>query len=397
MRNKELILQIFTGGFKNNITDYEKIIEKINMLIDKININKIIIGWSMDLDMYIKLKEFLHEKNIEIFLWLPVFSEIGELKSAKTVVSWDNNQVKNYSLQEGENFEFYCPSSYENIEILKKVYEENFEEVGFDGVFLDKIRYPSFSNGIGGIFSCFCEKCIEEYEAMGIDVEKIKREINNLVDINSKGSCTFNIESYEMGKYKFTNPLWEEFFNAKNEIIFNSLEDIYKYFKNKNLKVGIDVFAPFLSYFVGQDMNKLQNTADFIKPMMYRITKAPAGLPFEFEKLVEAINFGNSTYTTEERMLEILGVHQYNEEKFDLEFIKREIQYMSNNLHECIYPGIEINRKDKIAETYPDYIKENVTGIDGENVKGFVLSWDLLSAPEDNIEEVINLFGRREE
>ena len=42
--------------------------------------------------------------------------------------------------------------------------------------------------------------------------------------------------------------------------------------------VGADIYAPFLAYHVGQNTKKISEVVDFIKPMMYRYTEAPAGM-----------------------------------------------------------------------------------------------------------------------
>ncbi|MCL2130480.1 MAG: hypothetical protein FWH35_09020, partial [Treponema sp.] len=52
-----------------------------------------------------------------------------------------------------------------------------------------------------------------------------------------------------------------------------------------------------------------------------------------------------------------------------------------------VYAGVEINRIENIAEVYPPYIEETMTAYAGTGIRGFVLSWDLLSAPEENIRQ----------
>ncbi|WP_027624324.1 hypothetical protein [Clostridium lundense] len=395
MVNKEVVVQIFTGGFNENNISYEEIENKLEALIDKINITKVIMGWSLNKDIYLKTKEFFHSKNIELFLWIPVFSEIGILKDTIPVVDWRGEKIKSYALKQGENFEFYCPANNKNIESFKEVFEDNFEEVGFDGVFLDKIRYPSFSNGIEGVFSCFCDNCLNEYKKMGIDLKKLKEEMNKFINYEKfYDNIPFGITKYDEIEYSFKNEIWKDFFYVKSEIVFKSLKNLYEYFKNKNMKIGIDTYAPFLSYFVGQDMTKLQYIADFIKPMMYRVTKAPAGLPYEFNKLISESIYKDNIDDSEKMLLDILNIHEYDRNKFNLNFVKKELEDMKHKLNIDIYPGIEINRIIPIAKVYPDYICENIEMLKYENIKGFVLSWDLLSAHKDNIEEIIRLLGK---
>jgi hypothetical protein len=51
----------------------------------------------------------------------------------------------------------------------------------------------------------------------------------------------------------------------------------------------MDLYAPFMAPFVGQDYEILARHADFIKPMLYRQTFAPAGMGFEYDLLRKAV------------------------------------------------------------------------------------------------------------
>ncbi len=51
--------------------------------------------------------------------------------------------------------------------------------------FLDKIRYSSFSNGINGVFSCFCDDCLEIYREKGLDLETLKKG-NGIIRIGQR-------------------------------------------------------------------------------------------------------------------------------------------------------------------------------------------------------------------
>lgn len=392
MDRKKVIVQIFTGGFKNKEIKFNDIKHKLLELLDCIEIEKVIMGWSVDKELYIETKKLLKKYNVELYLWLPCFSEIGLLEKSNLLVDYTGKEVKGYALQEDENFEFYCPNNKENIENIKKVYNTYFSEIDFDGIFLDKTRYGSFSNKLNGVFNCFCKDCLPIYKASNIDKKSLIMEMKNMSsEVIGNENTPFGITEYTNGKYKFKNKIWEDFFEIKNKNIYNALADISNYFKNKGLKIGIDTFSPFISYFVGQDLERLQEVADFIKPMMYRVTKAPAGLPFEFERLVDESVHGNKELA-KESFLEILGIKEYRGDVYPISFVLKEIDFMTKNLATDIYVGIEINKKEIIAPVTPKYISENISNINKTAVKGYVLSWDLLSAPKENIDEIIKWF-----
>ncbi|WP_097014429.1 hypothetical protein [Anaerocolumna aminovalerica] len=394
MKPKEIILQIFTGGYSMAEATYEEIEQKLVPLLEKIPVKKVIIGWALQQELYKKLGELLHKYSVEYYLWIPVFSETGELKPVNRLLDFDKREVKNYNLKSSEKFEFYCPNRKENQRSFIELYEEHFSMVDFDGVFLDKIRYGSFSNGLSGVFSCFCSECEKKYKQNGIDMEVLLAEMKKV----SEGSEGYNINplkinSYSNGKYTFENSVWEDFFEFKNQMIYEALYPICEFFHNKNMKVGMDTFAPFIAYFAGQDLEKLNKLADFIKPMMYRITNAPAGLPFETDKIIAETCTGNDL-EARKRLYEILGCKENRNGSFDIEFVKRELDYMAE-LGVKTYCGIEINRIDNIAPVDPEYVKENLMELENSKIEGFVLSWNLLSAPQENINMVLDCIERR--
>ena len=375
MDRKKVIVQIFTGGFKAKEIKFNDIKCKLLELLDCIDIEKVIMGWSVDEELYVETKKLLNKYNVELYLWLPCFSEIGLLEKSNLLIDYMGKEVKGYALQEDENFEFYCPNNKENIKNIKKIYSTYFSDIKFDGV-----------------FNCFCKDCLNIYEKNNIDKESLMREMNNV----SKGvidneDTPFGITEYINGKYKFKNKIWEDFFETKNQNIYKALLEISNYFKSKGLKIGIDTFSPFISYFTGQDLEKLQEVADFIKPMMYRTTKAPAGLPFEFERFIDESIHKNKEIG-KRNFLDILGIKEYEGDVYPIEFVLEEIDFMTRNLNKDIYVGVEINKKEIIAPVTPKYISENISNINKTTVKGYVLSWDLLSAPKENIDEIIKWF-----
>ena len=394
MGDKSIVLQIFTGGFKSHNLKFEDIEKKLTYVLENIKVEKVIMGWSTDSNLYIETKKLLKQYDIEYYLWIPVFSEVGLLKESKLLVDYNSNEIESYALCDDENFEFYCPNNDINIKNLISIFDERFKDIGFDGVFLDKIRYGSFSNKLSGVFSCFCNECTKKYLDNDIDINELKTEMIKISNgEESYQSIPFNLTSYEDGKYKFENEIWEKFFEIKSDSVYNSLVKIVDYFRGLDIKVGIDTFSPFISYFAGQDLEKLQKICDFIKPMMYRITKAPAGLPFESDNLVnETIKVNKENANL--KYLELIGANKYDKNKYPIDFVLKELEYINNKLNCSVYAGIEINRKDDIAPVYPEYIKENLIELEKSNISGYVLSWDLLSAPKENIDEVIRLIKK---
>jgi len=384
MNKKEIVLQIFTGGYLQTWVSYEEIENKLKDILEKADVSKLIIGWAVDRELYRKVISLLHRHQIEVFLWMPVFSETDFFKEVSYLKDFRGMNVENYQLKEGENFAFYCPNVKASRDNVKEIYEEHFSKLGFDGIFLDKIRYASFSNKLTGVFSCFCPECIKRYREKQLDISGIRQEMDAMI-YGRQGYETkpFRCISYDKGGYQFEAAIWAQFFRAKADFIYDALMDIADYFRKQGLMIGLDTFAPFMAYYVGQDLRRISELADFIKPMMYRITQAPAGLPFEYDRFLSETTKA-PLEDVRKVFNNILKIETDDTKLFDIDFVKKELEFM-NQLKKPIYCGIEVNKTQEAAAD-PGYIAATMEALSQTDIKGYVLSWDVLSAPEENLE-----------
>ena len=72
------IVQVSLGGWQSPDYTADQIIGRIDTVSQLIPVKKVIIGWSQDKEIYRKVGEYLHAKNIRMLLWLPVFAETEE-------------------------------------------------------------------------------------------------------------------------------------------------------------------------------------------------------------------------------------------------------------------------------------------------------------------------------
>lgn len=343
---QDYILQICTGGWNNQNYTTEQILDRLETVTEMLPVEKVIIGWNLEAEPYRLIGEYLHSRGIEMILWLPVFSEIGHIEEAEQSVDLWGVMTEPYNLQEGEDFTFYCPSSEKNIAAVKNIYGKHFAGCGFDGVFLDKIRTASYVAGQSGVLSCGCDECMAIYAENGVKIEELKAAASSGIVVGDSNM--------------------DAFLKAKAEIVSKSVGDLADWFHSKGLSVGLDLFAPALAEIVGQDYASLSGKADFIKPMMYRRTDAPAGIGFEMRAFDPS--FSNDVLTKE--------------------YLLDELRKASE-LSKCpIYPGIEINYREDIAKTSPEYVVESLQAVREAGLPGAVLAWDIMLAPDSHLEAI---------
>ena len=358
------IVQVSLGGWNHPNYPAAKIIDRLEAVGSKINVEKVIIGWSLDDETYLQVGKYLHDKGIQMLLWLPVFAETEEVCDNEMALDLWGNVPSDFQLVHGEGFRFTCPTSEHNIANIISLYEEYFSDCGFDGVFLDRIRTQSFVSGVGGVLNCCCDECAAHFKELGVDLDEVRAAWE------AKGDKFLSVTSYSpLEGFTFEDPLAAAFFQAKGKIVSGSVAYIADYFRNKGLTVGMDLYAPLMAQFVGQDYALLAEHTDFIKPMLYRVTYAPAGIAFEYELLKKSIPEADG----------------YPDFEMDVAFLDGQLDAMAA-LPCDKYPGIEINYRKNVAPTSPEYVVESLRTVLNHHFNGAVLSWNIMQAPDTHIE-----------
>ena len=357
------IVQVSLGGWHTPDYTAEQIIDRIDTVSSIIPVQKVIIGWSLDKEIYKKVGEFLHSRNIKMLIWLPVFAETEEMCENSPAVDLWGNIPTNFNLAAGELFRFNCPSDPANAANIIAIFDNNFSDCGFDGVFMDRIRTQSFVGGTGGVLNCGCPLCEEKFKTEGLDLEVVK------ADAAEKGDSFFSVTGYTPADgFMFADSVAAAFFKAKGHIVSGAVAAIADSLKKRVGTIGMDLYAPFMAQFVGQDYAILSRHADFIKPMLYRKTNAPAGMGFEYALLQKALP----------------NAEGYPEIVQDLDFLNSQLQAMEP-YRTGKYPGLEINYRQGVAETSPEYVKESARAIAQHGFNGAVLSWNIMEAPDAHI------------
>ena len=171
----------------------------------------------------------------------------------------------------------------------------------------------------------------------------------------------------------------DAFLGAKAEIVTQAVTGYIQAFHRKGVKVGLDVYAPLLAPYVAQDISALAQQADFAKPMFYRITKAPAGLPYELCWL-------RKSYAQWGAPDPIPAL----KEMWALEDLCGPKSFFAQLAAVCgdtntIVPGFEYNVVPGICEADPDYVRENVEVLRASGINKAVLSWNLLADSGRNV------------
>ena len=187
----------------------------------------------------------------------------------------------------------------------------------------------------------------------------------------------FTPAAREKNIYRYASGNADLLMSAKRNIISRQVETLCTYFRDRGFKIGADTFAPSTADFVGQDLNRLGKMVDFIKPMLYGRTNAPAGLPYELDALGDHIQEALSKC--------------WNGSVYDMNTSVQQIQELVRD-GICVTPGIDANYIDGICQADVSYVAEMVSRMEEAQCREVVLSWDLMHLGKD----VIDWLGGRQ-
>lgn len=313
--------------------DEKKVLKVLNRMLDA-QPKYIVAGQSENRALLKEICDRAHRRGVKVHQWSSLFSEYDDRANFDPVLGLDG---KPHEKIYGENFNFRCSASERNVELYMDIQAESMRGADFDGVFLDRVRYPSITNGA---LACFCPQCVKRYRADGIDPEKLTNQ---------------QIVGYENGRHQFADPMVSAFHAHRARRIVHAVEMV----KERFGEVSLDLFPPALAYLVGQDLEALAPLAAFVKPMLYRYTTAPAGLPYE-------------------------------EEAFGFRMPAEEQVRAFETIHPGVMWGVEGGFIPGVAEMTPERIRESLAVIRENGGTGVCASWSAIAFPEDNLEVFLN-------
>jgi hypothetical protein len=337
----------------------------------------------------------------DVFLWHNLLSDAPGLEVDDLVVNWRGEKSRGWggwaeqNPDVQESFRFACPN---NPEVRRKTLEalgQLLERYPFDGIFLDKTRYPSPANGADEMWSCFCPHCRRAAAEAGLDLTAVARLIQGR-DFSQE------IRHARLGGVRglWTEELLAEeslirrFLRFRSDSITRLVAQVGRETRARSRKMALDLFSPSLAPVVGQDYQALAPHADWVKPMTYRVARGPASLRLEVPALIDNLadlagaapadiarwcadhgfGFGPDTLETTRRIAA----------PFDI--VRDEITMAVRRMSPVpVYFGLELISYPGSIEIAPADVLGAVAAGRAAKAAGAIISWDLMYAPADGV------------
>jgi hypothetical protein len=335
----------------------------------------------------------------QVVLWYDLLSDISQMEERELVINCRGQKSHGWGgwAEAGstitETFRFACPNNpVVRAKTLARM-RELLTRYPFDGVFLDKIRFPSPANGVEEVASCFCHYCQAAASVVDLDLDSVRK----VIDAKFAGAFVRHTPAGEadwLRSLLVPDSILGRFVDFRLHSITGLVSEAAAEARALGRKVALDVFSPGLAPLVGQDYPALAKVGDWIKPMTYRMAQGPAGLRLELSALVAGAARMSGLQEGDIEAWAARHIRGFTETSLSETRAKAvPLEIMTTEVADAVrlagstpvYFGIEMVRHAGVIDIRPQDVRDMVTVGQCAGAAGTIISWDLLHAPGENL------------
>ena len=369
--------------------------DRLQAALERLPISHVLLGWDLPAPLVQVCREVTRQAGAKLFLWHPLLTA----NDAAADPDWftrgpDGEPVPGF--QNMPEFTFLCPhhpaARAAVLERLRLSLAGNI----YDGVFLDRIRYPSPAADPERNLACFCKHCHRTAADTGLDLTAVRHALTRLL------ASPERIESFIRCLLSPTEnsdadaALLNAFLDFRAASVQNVVQEAAEIARATGLEAGLDCFSPALTRMVGQDLAQLTRCSDWIKVMTYLHTLGPAGLPFELldlaQWLIEAKSIRQDTaltwLATATRLPLPTTRAMLQKQGLPSTALAIEVNRAQAAGAHPLWMGIELVEIPGVSHLDPTQLEHDLATLRTTDVDGLVLSWDLWHIPLERLERV---------
>jgi len=370
----------------------------------RLPISHVLLGWNLPRLLLDACREETARAGARLFRWHPLLTGDGTLvpRPEWQMVGLDGTPVPGFRGM--PEFTFVCPNRPAVREAVLGHLQDVLRPGDYQGVFLDRIRYPSPTADPARLLACFCDDCRRAAAADGLDLEEARRRIGALVSAPERTPAFIRallaLPASEADDADLTALRAFNDFRARS--VTRCVRAAADLARTQGLEVGLDCFSPALTPLVGQDLAALDPCGDWIKIMVYGHTFGPAGLPYELLNLAGWLMGQRSAAEREAlgwlsqatRLPLPVTCADLRERGLAAEALELETRRGRSAGVNWLLAGLELVEMEGVTRLDPQQIVADLHAFREAGADGLVLSWDLWHIPPDRLELVRRVWGR---
>ena len=360
--------------------------EKLRRAAERLPISMVLVGWNLPPALRDACGEEARRIGARFYRWHPLLTGDGVLTPRREwrPVGFAGQPVSGF--RDLPEFTFMCPNRPAVREAIGMRLSATLDGGIYDGVFLDRIRFPSPFPGPESELACFCGDCVQAAGEDGLDLAIVRHQIRALMDEPRQiVRALFRDESEPLSKL----------LEFRSRSITRTVAAAASVARQRGLAVGLDCFSPALTRATGQDLAALDKHCDWIKVMTYGHALGPAGLPFE---LCAAVDWLVCRSVSEREALacvaEAAGLplpgsrEQLRQAGLGPDALSAEVRRARAAGVRTLLAGIELVELAGVTHLEPGQIRADAGAMMAAGAHGLALSWDLWHMPEEFLDLV---------
>jgi len=351
----------------------EEVRRRLEHALSTLEITAIIVGWHAPPTQLSICRELATEAGVALYRWHPVMSgdQAGRLNA---VVGLDGQPVTAHD--DNPDFRFGCPNDPHNRALVLNELSRVIDSGLFDGIFLDRIRFPSPTRDPLRDMGCFCDNCKSAARAVDLDLDHVRNRLTQTLQVAASAVAWLGSSltpGVDIRHAVDADGLLERFLRFRERSIVSVTAALSDLVRKAGMQLGLDCFSPSLTRLVGQALPDLEHHADWTKVMTYAHTNGVAGLPYEFGLLATWWKQNHGALPDQALI----------QAPLDAEFARAR--------EACSHPmlaGIETVELPGVASPTSAQLTNGIAAARGHGLDGIALSWDLWHTPPERLEVV---------
>jgi hypothetical protein len=345
---------------------------------ERLPISLVLLGWDLPPALEEAVAEETVRQHAQLYRWQPLLTGDAhtDLPPEWAAYGPDGNPIPGHAGM--AEFTFICPNRSAVADFLSERVESAAASGLFQGLFLDRIRFPSPSLDPRCYLACFCTHCTRLAADMGLDMETVRQGIQSI-------PAQALLHSLLGHPTEADFPL-ESFLNFRSASITRTVQHVARQAQALNLSIGLDCYSPALTRMVGQDLSGLDGCADWIKIMTYPRVFGPAGISFELLGLADwLIKHGMTDNEAMQVLRQASGLPipgtkaELSRNGLGSETIAQEIRRGYEQGVTQLLAGVATVGLENIHQSTPEQIQADLEAC--RSADGLVISWDLWLTP----------------
>jgi hypothetical protein len=393
-----IAIQYLEGGVPSSRISPARARARLRAAFERLPTAMVLLGWSLPEPLVEACAQECARHKTELYLWQPLLTGDGDLRPrpAWQTIGLTGEPVGGYAGK--AEFTFICPNRPAAREAVLDHLSEVVASGYYQGVFFDRIRFPSPSALPSRDLACFCEDCRWAAEEAGLDLELIRKRLQRLLSTpdGRRAAVRCLLSGPWTPSPQAPIDALEQLLSFRQDSITALVQEAEELVKVGGLEVGLDCFSPTLARMVGQDLPALVTGCDWMKVMTYARAYGPASIPFEILGLADWL-ISSGSASEREAMAWLadatgwpLPVCREEVRRGGLSgaILTTEIRRGRGAHVHPLLAGIELVEIAGVAELKTEQIQADLVAVRAGGADGLVLSWDLGHMPPDRLDLV---------